>query len=102
MRKATETSMGSAPSAAALRSLATTRHDALSRQCAGKCRSINSRTSASMTSFMTSGMISGRGSGRNQFGLGRGTPTQHKLPQGPKIGPIGQGVRRSKSVMSFG
>jgi hypothetical protein len=50
MRSAIETSAGSAPSAAAFKSFATTRHVALSRKCAGKCRSISSRTSASVTS----------------------------------------------------
>ena len=87
MRKATETSMGSAPSAAALRSFATTRHDALSRQYAGKCCSISSRTSASVTSFMTSGMTSGRGSGRNQFGLGRGHSYATQTPARPENRP---------------
>ena len=61
MRRATETSMVSAPSAAALRSFATTRHDDLSGNTPASCCSISSRTSASVISFMTSGMTSGRG-----------------------------------------
>ena len=93
MRKATEPSMGSAPSAAALRSLATTRHDALSRQYAGKCRSISSRTSASVISYMTSGMISGRGSGRDQFGLGRGHSYATQTPARPENRPNRPGGR---------
>jgi hypothetical protein len=93
MRKATETSMGSAPSAAALRSLATTRHDALSRQYAGKCCSISSRTSASVTSFMTSEMISGRGSGRDQFGLGRWHSYATQTPARPENRPNRPGGR---------
>jgi len=84
MRRATETSMGSAPRAAALRSLATTRHDALSPQYAGKCCSISSRTSASVRSCITSGMTSGRGSGRDQFGLGRGHSYATQTPAWPE------------------
>jgi hypothetical protein len=93
MRRATETSIGSAPSAAALRSFATTRHDALSRQYAGKCCSISSRTSASVISFMTSGMTSGRGSGRDQFGLGRGHSYATQTPARPENRPNRPGGR---------
>ena len=94
MRRATETSMGSAPRAAALRSLATTRHDALSPQYAGKCCSISSRTSASVRSCITSGMTSGRGSGRDQFGLGRGHSYATQTPPGATFSTAAAGARR--------
>lgn len=64
---AIETPKVSPPRAASSGHEATWRHIAFSRQGAGRCRSISTRTSASVVSVTTRRMFCGRGRGRDHF-----------------------------------